>query len=163
MSSSALSRCLLVHDTSENQKEEKALLEAAACWTWEWISDEWIHQQTETEGAVRQAGPERPTSKNMVSEPEDEEEASDDARTRVLRVLRALWTWSWPAAHKEYVVWGGANVCITSHGPRSVASTCIYECVKCLYSCHILRYIYINLNYLKLILVQIKFFFFCML
>lgn len=117
VSSSALPRCLLVHDASENQKEEKALLKAAARWTWERISDEWIHQQTETEGAVWQAGPERPTSENMVSEPQDEEEAADDARTRVLRVLRALWTWSWPAAHKEYVVWCGANVCSPSHGP----------------------------------------------
>lgn len=73
--------------TDEKQKEEKALLEATAGWTWEWIYDEWIHQQTETKGAVGQTGPERPAGEDMVSEPEDEEETTDDARARFLRVL----------------------------------------------------------------------------
>ena len=73
--------------TSQDQKEEKALLEATAGWTWEWIPNEWIHQQTETKGAVGQTGPERPTSENLVSEPQDEEEATDDARPGLLRVL----------------------------------------------------------------------------
>lgn len=66
--------------TSENQKEEKTLLKATAGWTWEWIYDEWIYQQTEKKRAVRQTGPEWPTGENMVSEPEDEEETTDDAR-----------------------------------------------------------------------------------
>lgn len=73
--------------TREDQKEEKALLEATAGWTWEWIYDERIHQQTETERAVRQAGPERPAGENMVSEPEDEKETTDDARTGLLCIL----------------------------------------------------------------------------
>lgn len=73
--------------TSENQKEEKALLETSAGRTWEWIYDERIHQQTETKGTVGQTGPERPTSKDMVSEPEDEEETTDDARACFLRIL----------------------------------------------------------------------------
>lgn len=73
--------------TSENQEEEKALLEATAGWTWEWIYDEWIHQQTEKKRAVRQTGPERPTGENMVSEPEDEEETTDDAGACLLHVL----------------------------------------------------------------------------
>lgn len=85
--SSALSRCPVVLITREDQKEEKALLEATAGWTWEWIYDERIHQQTETERAVRQAGPERPAGENMVSEPEDEKETTDDARTGLFRIL----------------------------------------------------------------------------
>lgn len=84
----AVSRCSLVHLAGEDQKEEKALLQAAAGWTWERVSDEWVHQQTKTEGALRQAGLERPTSENLVSEPADEEEAADDARTSLLRVLK---------------------------------------------------------------------------
>lgn len=86
---SVVSRCSLVLLTGEDQKEEKALLETAAGWTWERVSDEWVHQQAETEGALRQAGLERPTSQDLVSEPADEEEAADDARTSFLRVLTA--------------------------------------------------------------------------
>lgn len=82
----------MVHGTDEGQEEEKALLQAAAGRTRKRISDERIHQQTEAEGAVRQAGPERPTSENLVSEPQNEEEEADDARARVLRVLMGLWT-----------------------------------------------------------------------
>lgn len=84
---SAPSRCPVVLVASEKQKEEKTVLEATAGWTWEWISDEWVHQQTETERAVRQTGPERPTGENMVSEPQDEEETTADARTGFPRVL----------------------------------------------------------------------------
>lgn len=73
--------------TSENQKEEKTLLEATAGWTWEWIYDEWIYQQTKTQRVIRQTGPEWPTSENLVSEPEDEEEATDAAGTGFLCVL----------------------------------------------------------------------------
>lgn len=108
--------------TSENQKEEKALLEATAGWTWEWIYDEWIHQQTEKEGVVRETGPERPTSENLVSEPEDEEEKADDAWTRFLGVLMTFGL-DRDQQRTEYVLY--YECCSSSHA-LSVCGTDLY-------------------------------------
>lgn len=128
----SLYRCFVVHGADEGQEEEEALLQAAAGRTGEWIPDERVHQQAEAEGAVRQAGPERPTSQNLVSEPQNEEEEADDARARLRGVLTdwltdwASWTWSWPAlrACTRSRICCVCGCCRTSHDRAHARCVC---------------------------------------
>ena len=86
------SRCrrVMVLIPNQDEEEEKALHQTAARWTWEWVHDEWVHQQAEEERAVAQTGPERSTGENMVSESPDEEETIDDAGASILVLKNIL-------------------------------------------------------------------------
>ncbi len=73
-------RTAVVSLTGEIKKKEETLHEDTVSRTGERIFDEWIYKPTETKGAFGQIGTEWSASENLVSEPQDEEKKTYDAR-----------------------------------------------------------------------------------
>lgn len=71
----------------EIQKKEKTLHEDTASRTGERIYATWIYKPSETKGTFGQTGTERSASENLVSESQDEEKKTRDARTFLHYVL----------------------------------------------------------------------------
>lgn len=77
----------MVSLTGEIKKEEKTLHEATVSRTGERIYDKWIYKPTETKGAFGQIGTEWSASENLVSESQDEEKKTYDARSYLHYIL----------------------------------------------------------------------------
>lgn len=80
-------RTTMVPFTGEIQKKEKTLHKATTSRTGERIYAKWIYKPSETKGTFGQTGTERPASKNLVSESQDEEKKTYGARAFLHYVL----------------------------------------------------------------------------
>lgn len=85
-----LPRTTVVSLTGEIKKKEKTLHEATVSRTGARIYDKRIYKPAETKGAFGQTGTKWSASENLVSESQDEEKETYDARPYLHYILRLL-------------------------------------------------------------------------